>query len=221
MLEDHPDVETLVRLAWSAGEGKDLSGVRRGIKHSGNVPPYYHFLHGFVLETQPQCILEIGTNRGGSSAVMSLALTREDSRVVTVDIHDIADQISSIENIEQVVGDANSARAIHSIIEAIGNRSLDLLFVDTKHDFITTLISFSVYFALYNPRYIILDDITLNDEMNQFWQLMTRRFGPNAINAVDVVPAVRAHRLDPGFGVIVNQYSSQLDLNRGRDASNP
>ena len=51
---------------------------------------------------------------------------------------------------------------------------------------------------------VILDDITLNEEMREFWSIIQLQYGSHAVNAVDVIPSIRRHRLNPGFGVLLN-----------------
>jgi cephalosporin hydroxylase len=161
-------------------------------------------LDGLISTLDIHTVLEIGTNHGGAALTMRRAIHHADAKVMTVDIQDLAcSQVKDGSDIVYFVGDANARDAIEAVAAEFQGRRLDLLFVDTKHDFTTTMASYAIYVTLLNPKYVVLDDITLNDEMRSAWSLIAGRPNVSAINAAELIPAIRNHPRDPGFGLIV------------------
>lgn len=209
-------IEKLIEEAWTCGSSLDLSDVQRGPKATGKAPPYYYFLAGLARLGSIKSAVEIGTNFGGSAVALTKGASNAKFRCVTADIEDFARlQLKNYSSIKHVIGDANSMGSIVPICNSFDG-PIDLLFIDTKHDFDTTVRSFGIYFSFLSPRICVFDDITLNDEMKRFWELVQSRFGDRAINVVDVLPAVREHPKNPGFGIVVDDSWFSLMESSGR-----
>jgi predicted O-methyltransferase YrrM len=200
-------VEALVTAAWERGRSVPLEGIRRGPRSTTGAPDYYRFLHGLCSELAVRSVLEIGTDFGGSILAMRQAIPPGEGTLVTVDITDRSDgQIGGHGGIEKIRGDSRHPDTVTRILERL-SPPVDLLYVDTEHDFDNTMSAYAVYTALLTPRVLVFDDVTLNDDMRRFWEILGRRYGANAINAAALIPEVRSHPLDPGFGVVVADAS--------------
>ena len=135
--------------------------------------------------------------------------------VVTIDITDLAPDIRNLPGVVKLTGDATSHRIIEATCDHYGSQPVDLLFIDGDHRYAPTLASFFIYTSLLKPRYVLLDDITLNREMAEAWARICYAYPLRAVNVAKLVPQVRpaergregpreAEKLvDPGFGVVL------------------
>ena len=207
----------IVTNAWKVGNTIDLSGVGYGQIHWGNHKDiirepfdYYKFLSGFVAVQNLSSILEIGTHWGGATVSMARGCAannrRSDVRIFTIDMTDESDKWLLLQPesrlIQKYVGDANKKPAIDAAIEFFKpDCNLELLFIDADHSFMPTFMQYAVYRTIFSPKYVILDDINLNDEMRELWKLLTNNMSPSAyVVANEIVPDVRGE--DSGLGII-------------------
>jgi hypothetical protein len=203
-----PSLHDVVRQAWTMGQTIDLAGVGYGPPHwTGDdrfvtaPAPYYFFLAGLVRSQQCRRILEIGTHYGGSTVAMLRGVaSQSEACVVTVDVTDLNPALRSIAGVAKIVGDANSEAVIKQFIIALGNRPIDLLYVDAAHKFLPTITNLGLYVFLFRPRFVVIDDIVLNDSMKSLWSSICATLGAHAINCVDVIPEIRAPSV--GFGLL-------------------
>jgi predicted O-methyltransferase YrrM len=195
-------VNELIERAWAEGAAVALDGIGR-LGRSTAAPDYYRFLSGLCRVVRARRVLEIGTDFGGSILAMRRAIDGADRTLVTVDISDASDeQLAGHPEIVKIRGDCRGAETIGRVIERL-SPPIDLLYIDTEHDFENTMASYAIYNSLLAPRHLVFDDITLNDEMRRFWRIMKARYGDHAVNVVEMIPAIRAHPRNPGFGIIV------------------
>lgn len=195
-------VINLIERAWTAGAAATLEGIGR-LGRSTAAPDYYHFLFGLCRVVGARRILEVGTDYGGSILAMRRAIVGEELALVTLDVTNASDeQLSGHPEIMKIQGDCRSRETIETVLRRL-SPPIDLLYIDTKHDFENTMASYAIYNSLFTPKHLAFDDITLNEEMRRFWRIMKARYGDRAVNAVEVVPAIRAHPRNPGFGIIV------------------
>lgn len=192
----------LIERAWTEGTTVTLEGIGR-LGRSTAAPDYYRFLFGLCRVLGARRILEIGTDYGGSILAMRHAIEGEELALVTVDVTNASDeQLTGHPEIIKVLGDCRGSETIEMVLRRL-SPPIDLLYIDTEHDFENTMASYAIYNSLLAPKHLVFDDITLNEEMRIFWGIMKARYGNRAVNAVEVVPAIRAHPRNPGFGVIV------------------
>jgi hypothetical protein len=201
-------LSAIVQQAWNAGQAIDLSTVGYGPAHWNdgeelrNKPfPYYYFLAGFVRSQNCTRIFEIGTHFGGSTNSMLRGIVDQSTaQVVTVDITDLNPQLHQTRGVTKVIGDANCEGVIKMAVATMGDAPIDLLYVDAAHDFVPTIINLGLYVFLLRPRFVIIDDIVLNEGMRSLWNVVRAAHGASAINCVDVIPTIRAPNV--GFGLL-------------------
>ncbi|MGQ9369473.1 O-methyltransferase [Azospirillum sp. ST 5-10] len=162
---------------------------------------YYPFLAGLAQLLGARRILEIGSERGGSAEAMLLGMGAEAELLVTVDVVDQAPRLDDRQGVVKIIDDAASDRAVQRVLAAFGHRPIDLLFVDSAHEYAATLQHIAIYTVLLRPRVIVVDDIVLNESMARLWGDLRRALGDRAVNACDVEPRIR--NCDCGLGLAV------------------
>ena len=199
----HP-LDELIKEAWRVGQAIDLSGVGYGPPHwrseerlSNKTFSYYFFLSGLVQTQHCQRILEIGTHYGGSAQAM---LRGGAKQIVTIDVTDLNSSLHQIDGITKLTGDANSEAMISKVLVAFSAEPVDLIYIDAAHEFFPTIQSLGVYATLLRPRFVVMDDIILNESMRVMWNVVCTVYGPKAINCVEVVPEIR--NAGCGFGLL-------------------
>jgi len=196
------NLQAIAESAAIAGKEIDLTGCDYGPHRlSGlylKVQPYYHFLAGFVRTLGVRKILEIGTSYGGSIMAMDRGLRGKEpgTQLVTVDKVDIAGEaVGALAHIKRIHGDSLSADTLRKVRQHL-DAPIDLFYLDSKHSYDHTQKNVDIYGGEFRPKYIILDDIRLNDEMARYWTEAQARFGQFAFDA-----SAAANRPD-GFGLL-------------------
>lgn len=201
-------LKSIVEDAWLAGKAIDLTGVQFGPslpmwkdnRFYDKPHSYYFFLAGLVRTQACTHILEIGTHFGGSGLAMLRGIRDPDkANVVTVDITDLNPALHGVPGFTKLTGDANSQTMIRSVLERFSNQSLDLMYIDTNHSFLPTALTLGVFGMLLRPRFIVLDDISLQDDMRELWSRLRTSY-QDAVNCVDIVPEIRQEKC--GFGLL-------------------
>jgi len=161
---------------------------------------YYFFLSGFVMTQGLTRILEIGTNCGGSIMSISKGLQGDDiarSRLVTVDIvRKNEEGFKKYPHINRMQGDSLDEEVVKKVTESF-DRNIDLLYIDSLHEYEHTKENIDIYTDRLNPSYVILDDIRQCDDMKRLWNELEEKFGDNAFDASEV-----SMRTGAGFGII-------------------
>jgi predicted O-methyltransferase YrrM len=125
-------------------------------------------------------------------------------KLVTVDIVDAALKLEQFDpRICRIVGDAAADPTVRAVLEAFDYQPIDLLFVDSAHDYPSTLAHFSIFDALLAPRVVVFDDIVLCESMARLWADLTALYGDAAADATWIEPAVRSGEC--GFGIILRR----------------
>jgi predicted O-methyltransferase YrrM len=196
------NLQTISEAAALAGKQIDLTGCDYGPHRlSGRylkAQPYYRFLAGFVRTLGIGKILEIGTSYGGSIMAMNRGCGGDlpGAQLVTVDKVDIAGEgVASLTHIKRVHGDSLAPETLRQVKEHLTG-PIDLIYVDSKHSYEHTKGNVEIYATEFRPRFVILDDIRLNEEMVRYWSEAQERFQEFAYDASEV-----ANRPD-GFGVL-------------------
>lgn len=161
---------------------------------------YYFFLAGFVRIERLSRILEVGTNSGGSIMSISKGLDERDikaRRLVTVDVIRKNDAgFNEYPHISRIQGDSLDEKVVTKIV-GIFDGKIDLLYIDSLHEYEHTKKNIDIYAGKLNPRYIILDDIRQCDDMRKLWGELSEELGDNAFDASEI-----AIRKGAGFGLI-------------------
>jgi predicted O-methyltransferase YrrM len=150
-------------------------------------------------------VLEIGTEYGRSAMAMADGMGTRIDTLTTVDIADHAEArlLDGRKGVHRVIGDAMLPPVMQRVLQLFDYKPIDVLFVDSGHDYPTTMAHMGTYGALLQPKIIVIDDIVLNEDMARFWADVRKLYGARAVNACDVDPRVRSG--DCGFGVILLQ----------------
>lgn len=154
--------------AWLVGQELDLTGCGYGpshvIEHLFITEPhqYYYFLAGLCKLVDAKNILEIGTHYGGSIKAMNLAVDAEN--IVTIDP---LNHVDLPENIVKITAEGELDGTYRGLYERFAN-GLDVVFVDGVHAYKNTK-QYLKQVRRLNPRFVVFDDIHLNEEMEKFW----------------------------------------------------
>jgi predicted O-methyltransferase YrrM len=210
------DLSVLVKEAYEIGTTIDLSECRFGLRHS-QPTGYYYFLAGLCKVHKLSRILEIGTFMGGSSLAMYLGIQNIDDnpehiepKIITLDLEKRQTEcIDRIESITKIIGDPLHPETFEEILNLFENQSIDVLFIDASKLGRIVLSQLASFCLFLNPKYIILDDITVNKSMEKMWLKLSKKFDTYSINAPLVLPSIRVTgevnvnaKRPPGFGVI-------------------
>lgn len=206
--EQGPSLNEIISQAWTSGQDIDLSDVGYGPVHwqseerfLSSPAPYYFFLGGLVRSQGCKRIFEIGTHYGGSTQAISRGIVNSsDATIVTVDITDLNPDLHAVGGITKLNGDANSEYILQRVMLAFGGEPVDLIFIDGDHRFLPAITNFGLYSSLLQPRFVVIDDIVLNDGMRAMWDVICASYGAEAVNCVDVTPGVRSSAC--GFGLV-------------------
>jgi predicted O-methyltransferase YrrM len=199
-----PVLADLVRRAAAAGRDRRAA---RPDADGASAADYRDFLAGLCDVEDCRRVLEIGTEHGHTTKVLVEALGDRLDAFGTIDIVDHCPGMRLPPGAFRLLGDALRADVLTACLARFDHRPIDLLFVDSAHDYASTLSHYAVYAALLRPRFVVLDDIVLNEAMATLWRDLRRVHGPDAVNACDLDPWIRLG--DCGFGI--------LDLRADRD----
>ena len=187
------------------GRNIDLSdcpyGETTGCSSFINRPTrYYYFLAGLVRIEKLTRVLEIGTNYGGSIMSIAKGLPEDDiskSRLVTVDIvTKNPEGFKKYPGIKRIKGDSLDEKVAREVVNSFNGR-IDLLYIDSLHEYDHTKRNINIYSAKLKPRYVVLDDIRQCDDMKKLWNELKDEFKGDAFDASEVIV-----RIGAGFGVI-------------------
>ena len=205
------DMKKLVDAAYECGKAIDMPNCVYG--NNKVVPSYYYFLAGMCRLKSLARVLEIGTFKGGSALAMYYGQISSDdnkTKIVTVDIEARdTHQIDNILEIKKIIGDPLNGVTLNIIINEFGRQPIDLLFLDSTKKGRIVMSQLATFCLFLRPRFIILDDITLNDNMERMWNNLEVQFSKFALNLAKSHPEIRKMAeinekviRHPGFGII-------------------
>lgn len=195
----------LCETAMKEGRKIDLSNCNYGqtdgcCRFVARPTNYYYFLAGLVRTERLLYILESGTHWGGSIMSMTRGVSQKDlaeTRFVTIDIVNKNNEgLNRYMHIKRILGDSAEG-AIADEAAKVFDRPIDLFYIDSLHEYVHTKKIFDLYRKRLKPRYVILDDIRLTEEMDRFWQEVTALFGDDALDVSEIVGRRKA-----GFGIV-------------------
>ena len=113
----------------------------------------------FLDTIKPEVIVEIGSNKGGSS----YSLANFAKHLICVDIKDICKSKGAIRakcNFDFIVGDSKDKNTIKIVEEKLNNQKIDFLFIDGDHSYEGVKADFENFSKLVKPGgYIAFHDI--------------------------------------------------------------
>jgi len=171
---DQQHWKTLCDTAWELGKDLELSECGYGQSHTvyGHVLgplKHYYFLGGFCKAIGARNILEIGTHFGGSICSMNKAVQTDN--IVTIDIQE---HNELPKNIKRIRG-GGEFPSTYVGLRKLFDGKLDLVFVDGVHSLRDTK-KYLEHCLKLRPRFMIFDDINLNEEMRKFWKHVSVRY---------------------------------------------
>ena len=126
---------------------------------------YVRFFYAWVEQTQPQLVVETGTDQGRSG--IHLAMGHPGTKVVSIDIdHACAGHLNAfgLHNVEAVT--ANSTYTF----SRFKDRSIDLLFLDSLHTYEHVTREIELFLPkMRKGGLVFMDDIHLGDTMERAW----------------------------------------------------
>ncbi len=213
-----PEVARFLRencaIARKKGEAINLDDCCYGKIHRGGgfaeqPSNYYYFLAGIVNHFELKRVFEVGTHYGGSIRSMIRGLTdqksRDESLYATADVTFYnAEAFGHYPDtlIRRFHGDAGAAEEVEKVKKLFGGEPIDMLYVDAIHSYDGTALHVNLYANALRPRFLVLDDIHLNHEMERLWNDMVKIFGDQAYDATEI-----SGRGESGFGVILMRNS--------------
>ena len=92
---------------------------------------------------------------------------------------------------------------INQVLDAFNYHPIDLIYIDADHSCMPTLLNYAIYATLLRPKYVIFDDISLNNSMSEMWACVSRAVSnEDSIDATTVIPEIRPQPTKPGFGLL-------------------
>jgi cephalosporin hydroxylase len=167
--------------------------------------PYYYFLAGLVRSQGLSKIFEIGTYYGGSILSILQGIREEnlaESRILTIDLSQKNKRIlRGFPHIKRIQGDVISKKTTKKV-NLFFPCNIDLLYIDSLHKYDHTKLCISIYANMLKPKYVVLDDIILNNSMRRLWEEIAQEFGDNALNISQICEK------KGGFGIINWNHAS-------------
>ena len=191
--------------AMAVGRQFDLSdchyGETTGSVSSVNRPTnYYYFLAGLVSIEGFTQVLEVGTHCGGSILSIAKGINKRLEAFATLTTIDITykngEGFRNYPHITRVQGDSLDQGIIEKASQTF-SPPIDLLYIDSLHEYDHTRKNIDIYGKTLNPKYIILDDIHQCESMERLWKDLMVEFEEIVLDLTDIVG-----RKGAGFGII-------------------
>lgn len=201
----------LCEAAMREGRRIDLTGCYHEISGQYAYSPtnYYPLLAGLAKTQRMTQVLDVGTNYGGSILAVRKGLADGLPHPPVLVTLDVAEHpgggLGGYPEIIRILGDAASP-ATAERAAACFRPPIDMVYLDAVHTREHTRACFDAYAERLQPRFLVLDDIYLNDSMERLWADLVREFPPEQVfDATDLTR--RGH--DCGFGVIQHRAVSR------------
>ena len=179
---------------WTPSEIVDLSLSTLTVLETIQVRSELQRFATIIADLKPNTLLEIGSNKGGTLLVLS-RLAAPDALVVSLDLPggDFGGGYKDYhvpifkrfthgkQQMHLVRGDSHSIQMETSVREIVGNRKLDLLFIDGDHTYDGVKRDFETYSTLVHPGGVIaFHDIAENKmetcHVSRFWHEIKLRY---------------------------------------------
>jgi len=197
-------LQDICEAAARAGLDLDLTGCYHEIAGSYAFVPctYYPLLAGLVRTQRLSQVLDVGTRFGGSILALRKGLVEGlpvRPVLVTVDLTEHPGHpLGSYPDVTRVLGDAAAPETVDRVAARF-QPPIDLVYLDAVHTLEHTRACFDGYARRLNPRFVLIDDIYLNDSMNRLWDELLERFPAEQVfDATELT----GRGTECGFGVI-------------------
>lgn len=169
-----------------------LYGTHKRTKTVVGTPEYYYLLAGITKLLQATQVLEVGTYLGGSAKALATGMLSSGT-LLTIDINQQVAIASAGPTILQIESDSTSPSASAQVFQAL-QPPIDVLFIDSHHTAEAVTANLHLYAPTLQPKFIILDDIHLNESMDKAWTSLA--------DAYDAYDASQLASRSCGFGVL-------------------
>jgi cephalosporin hydroxylase len=182
-MERMKPTETLAEFladAYRIGESLDLAKAHYGphsrTKRYYETTKYYPLLAGLARKIGARYAVDVGTHYGGSAMALKLGMGLGQGLVVTVDVTRRNQEfLARYPRIHRVKGSSINPVVTAEVIGALGGNKLDILYIDSVHNYEHTMKNVEIYGAL-NPDFIVFDDIKINAEMKRAWAELSESY---------------------------------------------
>jgi len=165
--------------------------------------PYYNILSGIIKCLNITNVIEIGTHKGGSG--LAMIYDNPNLQLITIDVEDhnmASKRLKKYDNCKRLIGDSLSNEIKQQVKRYFTNNDGNtLLYIDAlkNGEWVEKNIDF---YNFINPKYILLDDITIDNNMNNWWNKFS--LNHNCFNWVDYLgkECRNISNLNCGFGLI-------------------
>lgn len=186
-------IDELVTIANMAGVDKPLDVPHLdALFQEAPSAIYYRFIFHLIQYMQPSLAVELGIWYGRCTAHMAAA--QKNCRVVAVDCSIMAEAVENTKpyaNVELIAGRSTQPE----LLCRFDDKSIDLLFIDTTHDFDQVTTELRTWHGKIKPGGVVLiDDISENQSMVRAWDAIKDMF-PNSVSL--------PHLHHSGFGAII------------------
>lgn len=147
------------------------------------------------------------------SMIQGLYLLPQPYRIITIDVKDYplaSTRLNQYGFVKRIIGSAlddNICSTLKQLFQNNPCKGKKLLFIDALQDKEWVLNTLKTYISILLPDYIILDDITISDDMKKMWHTVSQMYNGRCYNIVDYMgKTIRESNdkphLNPGFGII-------------------
>jgi len=166
--------------AYSVGLTLDLSKAHYGphsrTKRYYETTGYYPLLAGLARKIGAQTAIDIGTHYGGSALALKIGIGLGKGIVVSVDIRQRnAEALKLYPRVKLITGSSIDPATVNTVFQSLPEVRADILYIDSFHNYEHTMKNVGIY-SEFEPKFIVFDDISINDEMKQAWSELSNKY---------------------------------------------
>jgi cephalosporin hydroxylase len=181
-----------------------------GAAHESDISDHLHILNLFLSTTQPKVLVELGTRGGESTKVFSRYAADKDCDGFSVDLSSHPEWLKEYPNWKHFISDdcalGEKIKLDNSWPDGTAFNKIDLLFIDTSHEYKHTLRELEVWLPLLNQGgWVLFHDTNLSSKPTR---RLSGRVNYGWDNSRGVTKAIEEF-----FGFVMHEnefYSSQI-----------
>jgi len=170
------------------------------VANSESWAPYLRFLHAVMAEFGMKTAVECGVYMG--TATEHMILSSPDSLVIGIDRNFHPAYINVFDrhpgNVVFICADTTDLAVVDRVSEILGGRSVDMLFIDSTHDYDTPKKEFELYSQFLSEEALVCCDDILYERMPTFWEWL-----PGDKIQLNDLHVTRGGNPPVGFGVSI------------------